>query len=344
MISRIDIRSAIKFCFKKHDSIDQCEEELHQAFGDAAYCRKTIKKYYEQFEKGDFSLEDDPRSGRPLITDRSQEIDTIISADPTKSIRLLSSETGLACDTIKRICTNDLHLARKSSVQVPHTLTQEQKKDRTELCTILLKELEPKAKYHYRNVITLDESWFEHSSSPESLWLDEDDDPLEVPSLSIGKKKLLVTIAFSGCEVWLVEALPDGMTMTADNFIHRILIPLQERIKSRYSSSSTNKWLLHFDNAAAHSSSAVSSFFSSTIFRKLPHPAYSPDLAPCDFFLFGHLKRQLKGLSFADNESLLAYIRKLCTELSVDTLSSVFDNWLERLSVVSRSDGDYFPF
>jgi hypothetical protein len=27
----------------------------------------------------------------------------------------------------------------------------------------------------------------------------------------------------------------------------------------------------------------------------VPHPSYSPDLAPCDFFLFPRLKNTLKG-------------------------------------------------
>jgi hypothetical protein len=32
----------------------------------------------------------------------------------------------------------------------------------------------------------------------------------------------------------------------------------------------------------------------------IPHPPYSPDLVPCDFFLFPHMKRQMKGKHSAD--------------------------------------------
>jgi len=34
--------------------------------------------------------------------------------------------------------------------------------------------------------------------------------------------------------------------------------------------------------------------------KSAPHPTYSPDLAPCDFFLFPHMKGQKKGTRFAD--------------------------------------------
>jgi len=34
--------------------------------------------------------------------------------------------------------------------------------------------------------------------------------------------------------------------------------------------------------------------------KSAPRPPYSPDLAPCDFFLFLRMKGQKKGKSFAD--------------------------------------------
>jgi transposase len=38
----------------------------------------------------------------------------------------------------------------------------------------------------------------------------------------------------------------------------------------------------------------------------LPHPPYSPDLAPSDFFLFADLKRMLAGKKFSTNEEVSA--------------------------------------
>jgi transposase len=36
-----------------------------------------------------------------------------------------------------------------------------------------------------------------------------------------------------------------------------------------------------------------------------PHPPYSPDLAPSDFFLFTYAKEHLKGMMFPSYEELL---------------------------------------
>ena len=39
-------------------------------------------------------------------------------------------------------------------------------------------------------------------------------------------------------------------------------------------------------------------------FELLPHPPYSPDLAPSDFYLFPNFKRWLQGQRFSSNEEV----------------------------------------
>ncbi|KAG5312063.1 GVQW3 protein, partial [Pseudoatta argentina] len=43
-------------------------------------------------------------------------------------------------------------------------------------------------------------------------------------------------------------------------------------------------WLLHHDNAPAHTSLLVREFLAKNNTLMMPQPPYSPDLAPCDFF------------------------------------------------------------
>jgi hypothetical protein len=38
----------------------------------------------------------------------------------------------------------------------------------------------------------------------------------------------------------------------------------------------------------------------------VPHPPYSPDLAPCDFFFFPKIKMTFKGRRFNDVEEIQA--------------------------------------
>ncbi|KAG5328551.1 SETMR methyltransferase, partial [Acromyrmex heyeri] len=50
------------------------------------------------------------------------------------------------------------------------------------------------------------------------------------------------------------------------------------------------KVLFHQDNARVHTCSAPMAKFNEFRYELLPHPAYSPDLAPCNYFLFPNLK------------------------------------------------------
>lgn len=50
--------------------------------------------------------------------------------------------------------------------------------------------------------------------------------------------------------------------------------------------------LLH-DNARSHIAGPVKELFKERQWVLLPHPTYSPDMNPCDYNCFGHLKREL---------------------------------------------------
>ena len=40
----------------------------------------------------------------------------------------------------------------------------------------------------------------------------------------------------------------------------------------------------------------------------IPHPAYSPHLAPSDFFLFPNLKKDIRGLYFRSDEEVVTAV------------------------------------
>jgi hypothetical protein len=55
---------------------------------------------------------------------------------------------------------------------------------------------------------------------------------------------------------------------------------------------------LHHDNAPVHSTALVQAFLAKHRITQVSQPPYSPDLAPCDFWLFPKLKSPLKGRRF----------------------------------------------
>ena len=54
----------------------------------------------------------------------------------------------------------------------------------------------------------------------------------------------------------------------------------------------------------------------------IPHPAYSPDLAPGDFFLFPNLKKDIRGCHFRSDEEVLTAVEEWVNLKDPDFFSS----------------------
>jgi hypothetical protein len=64
-------------------------------------------------------------------------------------------------------------------------------------------------------------------------------------------------------------------------------------------------------------------------------------MAPCDFFLFGYMKEQLKGRSFAGEEGLLSVLAELMSEIPPDMILRVFADWDRWLWSCLLMEGEY---
>jgi len=95
-------------------------------------------------------------------------------------------------------------------------------------------------------------------------------------------------------------------------FYLQVLKRLRNRVV-RVRREIANTWFLQHDNAPSHTSFAVREFLAQHNITMLPHPPYSPDLAPCDFFLFPKLKPTSKDIILGQLKTSRQLRRGLCT-------------------------------
>ena len=57
-------------------------------------------------------------------------------------------------------------------------------------------------------------------------------------------------------------------------------------------------------------------------YELIPHPAYSPDLAPSDFFLFPNLKKDIHGCHFRSEEEVVTAVEERVHGKDPDCFSS----------------------
>ena len=72
------------------------------------------------------------------------------------------------------------------------------------------------------------------------------------------------------------------------------------------------------------------SFTSCSFWLNLTLPPYSPNLAPCDFFLFPSLKTKLQGNRFETSEAVLKKSEAILKDLTNNGLHHVFEEWQQR--------------
>jgi len=91
------------------------------------------------------------------------------------------------------------------------------------------------------------------------------------------------------------EYTPNGQTVNKEFYVE-VLRHLRESVRQkRPEKRRDGNWILHHDNAPPHTSHLVQQFLAKHGTAQLQKLPYSPDLAPCDFFLFPRLKKVLKG-------------------------------------------------
>ena len=95
--------------------------------------------------------------------------------------------------------------------------------------------------------------------------------------------------------------VPTGQTVNKEYYVE-VLREFRKRFRrKRPALFKSAPWHFLQGNASVHNSNLVTDYLTKMGIKTVPHRPYSPDLAPCDFWLFPKLKEKLSRLSLWDN-------------------------------------------
>ena len=135
----------------------------------------------------------------------------------------------------------------------------------------------------------------------------------QLPSGAIGtdhgntyKFKTMMIVFFYIWGVIYIDWVPEGQTLN-QVYYKNVLTTLREHVRRRRPDMWKNaSWILHYNNAPAHNALSVKRYLAKNNIPVMEHPPYSPDLAPCDFFLIPKIKSALKGTRFESADAVKA--------------------------------------
>ena len=118
--------------------------------------------------------------------------------------------------------------------------------------------------------------------------------------------------------------VPTGQTVNKEYYVD-VLREFRKRFPALFKSG---QWHFHQDNAPVNNSILVTDYLNKMGIETVPHPLYSSDLAPCNFWLFPKLKEKLRGCRYETIEEMKEAITSMepsrsCWNGSISTLPPV---------------------
>ena len=307
---------------------------------------KTVFNWQSRFKKGHKIIKDQHRSGRPITATKSSNVLTVkslIDNNPWCNYDEIEAETSLSRGTIFNIIHEKLKLKKLTSRWVPHELTEKNRLERVRCCKENLAKFKEN-KWRLGDVVTGDECWVYHRKIAKkqlnASWVKEGDKPRTVVRLNRFEQKTMFTIFFKRSGCLHITYMDKGKTINKDSYINDCLVPLVNTLKRQRPSTGAKNIKLHHDNARPHVHKDVKSFIKEEQMVSMEHPPYSPDLAPCDFWLFDYIKQRL--VDATGPEDLRKQITKIVDSIDIKEWERTFEKWLERMERCLKHKGHYF--
>ena len=122
--------------------------------------------------------------------------------------------------------------------------------------------------------------------------------------------KVMLTCFFDSRGIIHYEYAPEGQAINKEHYLE-LLRRLRDAVRrKRPDMWEAKNFRLHHDNALAHSAHVIQAFLAKNRPPLVRQAPYSPDFAPCDFWLFPELKTTLKGRRFQSREEIMKKMTK----------------------------------
>lgn len=310
--------------------------------------RKAIYAWYDRFVSTG-CLCPKKRSGRPAVNEETvNRVRETFVRSPRKSIRRASQELTLPCTTVWRTLRKRLSM-KPYKLQLVQQLKPNDKERRFEFCVNVQRWMEEDDDIVNR-IIFSDEATFHTNGKVNRhncrVWGTQN--PLQFIEYERDSPKVNVFCAISSRKLYgpffFTEKTVTGCTYL--DMIEQWLFPqLQE---------DSNNFLFQQDGAPPHYHTDVRAFLND----KLPQrwlgragnddncyahwPPRSPDLTPCDFFLWGYIKDNVYVPPLPQTlEELKHRIEEVAATVSADMLKRVWQEFDYRVDICRVTRGSH---
>ncbi|QQP40773.1 Putative mariner transposase [Caligus rogercresseyi] len=307
-MEKSEFRVLIKHYFLREKTIAETKAKLDKYYGDSAPSISMVKKWFTEFRCGRTSTIDAERSGRPVevaTPETIQKIHDMVLADRRLKVREIVEAIGISHGSVVSILKDHLAMKNLSARWVLRLLTIDHKRNRVTTSMECLALFNRNKDEFFRRFVTVNETWI-HYNAPETKqqlkqWVLKGESAPKKAKVGLSANEVMATVFWDARGVIHIDYLQKGRTMNGEYYTS-LLDRFNEDLKKKRPHLAKKKFIFHQDNARVHTCVVSMAKFYELSYELLPHPPYSPDLAPSDYFLLPNLKKWLAGKIFYSNK------------------------------------------
>ena len=235
----------------------------------------------------------------------------------------IAQALGISHDSISTILHDRLGMRKLTARWVPKSLSDEQMATRASVCSTLLKRFRSKDDF-LLHLVTVDETWvhyYEPEKAQSHQWVGPGSLRPKKFKTQPSAGKVMATVFWDAKGFIMLDFLPKRSTITGVYYAN-LLDQLRTAIHEKRRGKLSKGVLLQQDNARVHTCKVAMDAVERNGYELIPHPAYSPDLAPSNFFLFPNLKKDICGLHFRSDEEVMTAVEEWVNGKDPDFFSS----------------------
>ena len=164
------------------------------------------------------------------------------------------------------------------------------------------------------------------------------------PKKKINKKKVMLCVWWDYLGIIYFELLDNNETIDSYLYASQLEMVQEALVKKRSVLINRKIPLLLHDNAKPHVSKIVQEKINDLGWEVLPHPPYSPDIAPSDFHLFRSLQNSLQEKKFKNLDDIKSHIQDFFDSKTQSFYQKGIEMLPQRWKSVVDSNGDYFDY
>ncbi|UYV78856.1 RUVBL1 [Cordylochernes scorpioides] len=245
-------------------------------------------------------VKDKERGGRPIKFEDA-ELEALLDEDSSQTQEELAETLGVTQQAIlNRLKV--MGMVQKQGNWVPYELKPGNIERRICTCELLLKIQNRKGFLH--RIVTGDEKWI-HYDNPKrrksSVKPGHASTSTAKPNMH--GKKLMLCIWWDQLGVIYYELLQPNETITGERYQQQLMrLSRALKIKRPLYAKRRDKVIYQHDNARPHVAKVVKETLEALQWDVLPHPLYSPDIAPSDYHMFRSMTHGLAEQHFTSYE------------------------------------------